>query len=87
MAKEKATITVDRATVIEVQRLSGVSGTSAAIDLALREFIRAERIRRDVAAYRGTEVTAAEIALATVDHDWSHLSDDTDWDALYPGPA
>lgn len=83
MAKDKTTITVDRAKVEEVRRLTGAASTSAAVDLALAELIRKERIRRDVDAYRTNPPSEAEAALAAVNPNWADLADDTDWDALY----
>jgi Arc/MetJ family transcription regulator len=84
MTKEKATITLDRARVAEVQRLTGATTTSAAVDLALRALIKAERIRHDVAAYQLTPITDEELALTSLRPDWSDLADDTDWDAMFP---
>ena len=72
MAKEKATITVDRA---------------KAIDIALAEVIRLDRLRHDVAAYRAMPSTDVDVAVAMVTPSWSTLADDTDWDALYADDA
>jgi len=83
MAKQKATITVERHKVDEVRRLTGAPSTSAAIDLALERLIRSGHLRRDVAAYTGAPPTDAEIALAEIGPSGSDLADDTDWDALY----
>lgn len=83
MAKQKTTITVERHKVDEARRLTGAASTSAAIDIALDRLIRAERLRRDVAAYTGSPPTDEEIALATITPPWDDLADGTDWDALY----
>lgn len=83
MAKDKVTVTLDRAKVDEVRRLTGAPTTSAAIDLALSELISVDRLRRDVAAYVAEPPTDDEIALARLPVDWRDLHDDTDWDALY----
>lgn len=83
MAREKVTITVDRARVAEAQRLAGASTTSATIDLALRALIRAERLRRDVAAYEAMPSTEEEIALARLTPGDADIADDIDWEALY----
>jgi hypothetical protein len=82
MAKEKATITLDRAKAAAARAIVGATSTSEVIDLALDRLIRAERLRADIAAYRqnpptGTEAEVAQLA------DTSGLADDTDWDALY----
>jgi hypothetical protein len=83
MAKDKTTITVDRRKVDEVQRLTGAASTSAAIDLALDQLIRTERLRGDVAAYTGAPPAEDEIALGTITPLWGDLADDTNWAALY----
>ena len=84
MAKEKATITLDRAKLSEARALLGVSSASAAIDVALSELIRRHRVLNDVKAYTETPPTAEEIALSLASPDWSALADDTDWDAEWP---
>ncbi|MGQ0743545.1 MAG: hypothetical protein ACT4OS_04250 [Acidimicrobiales bacterium] len=51
MAREKATITVDRTKLEEARLLLGAPSASATIDRALAVLIRSERVRRDVDAY------------------------------------
>lgn len=87
MAKEKATITVDRAKLAEARALLGVSSASAAIDVALSELIRRARLLHDVKAYTRRPTTDQEVALGDVGPDWSDLADDTDWDAEWPDEA
>ena len=84
MAREKATITVDREKLAEARAVLGVPTASAAIDVALSELIRRYRIRNDVKAYARTPPTAEEAALGAAPHDWDDLADDTDWDADWP---
>lgn len=84
MAKEKATITVDRAKLAEARAALGVSSSSAAIDIALGEVVRRDRLRRDLEAYARTPSTPEEVALSEMGPDWSALADDTDWDAEWP---
>jgi hypothetical protein len=84
MAKEKATITVDRAKLSEARTLLGVSSGSAAIDVALSELLRRHRVLRDVDAYTRTPPTTGESALGHSLPDWRDLADDTDWDAEWP---
>ena len=86
MAKEKATITLDRAKAAEARALAGMSSTSEVIDLALDSFIRAARLRADIAAYCGQPSTEAETSLAQL-ADTSGIADDTDWEALYAGES
>lgn len=87
MARQKATITVDREQLEEARRLTGAPSASATIDLALRALVRAERIRHDVAAYTAVGPTEEETAFASITPDWSDLADGTDWEALYPEPS
>jgi hypothetical protein len=82
MAKEKATITLDRRKAEEARILVGVESTSAAVDIALDRLIQLERLRRDIAAYRSTPSTDEELALAELAGE-GLLDDDTDWPALY----
>ena len=82
MAKEKATITLDRSKVAAARELLGVGSTSEAIDVALDQLIRTERLRSDIAAYRRSPPTDGEVAASFREADG--LDDDTDWDALYP---
>ncbi len=84
MAKEKATITVDRAKLSEARALLGVTSASAAIDVALTELVHRRRVLSDVKAYAGTPPTAEEVALGLATPDWHDLADDTDWDAEWP---
>ncbi len=83
MAREKATITVDRAKLALVRELTGSPSASAAIDVALGELIRLDRIRRDVAAYTAVPQSDEERAVARVAPSWRDLADDTDWAELY----
>lgn len=84
MAKEKATITVDRAKLSEARAVLGVSSASAAIDVALSELLRRHRLLHDLEAYGETPPTDEEAALGLVSPDWRDLADDTDWDAEWP---
>lgn len=83
MAKEKVTITLDRAKANQARALVAARSTSETIDLALDRLIDAERLRRDIAAYRRIPPTAPETAIALLS-DGSGLADETDWEALYP---
>ena len=84
MAREKATITVDRAKLNEARALLGVGSASAAIDMALSEVIRRARLRRDIEAYRRHPPTEEESGIAEVPLTWDDLVDDTDWEAEWP---
>jgi hypothetical protein len=84
MARQKATITVDREKLSEARAMLGVPSASAAIDVALSELIRRHRLRHDLRAYAGTPPTAEEAALGVSSPDWDDLADDTDWDAEWP---
>lgn len=82
MAKEKATITLDRSKADEARSLIGARSTSEVIELALDLLIRAERLRRDITAYRRVPPTESEIEIALL-ADTATVADDTDWEALY----
>lgn len=84
MAKEKATITLDRRKAEEARSLVGAESTSAVVDVALDRLIHLERLRRDIAAYRDTPPQEDELALAELAA-LGELDDDTDWAALYSG--
>jgi hypothetical protein len=83
MAKEKVTITLDRAKADHARALLDARSTSEIIDLALDRLIDAERLREDIAAYRRVPSTGHEAAIALL-ADTSGLADETDWEALYP---
>jgi hypothetical protein len=84
MAKEKATITVDREKLSEARAMLGASSASAAIDIALSELITKYRLRNDLKAYAQTPPTDEEAALGFSFPDWEDLADDADWDAEWP---
>jgi hypothetical protein len=84
MAKEKATIMVDRAKLTEARAVLGVSSASAAVDVALSELIRRHRVLHDVEAYMRMPPTDEEAALGCTLPDWRDLADDTDWNAEWP---
>jgi hypothetical protein len=82
MAKDKVTITLDRSKAERARALVGASSTSEVIDVALERLIRAERLRRDVSAYRQAPPTPGELELA-LQTDAPSLDDDTDWEVIY----
>lgn len=83
MAKKKTTLTIDTDDLEEARRLSGAPTRTATVSIALRELIRSQRLRTDLAAYGITGPTDAEIALAGTSVDHRDLVDDTDWESLY----
>jgi len=82
MAKEKVTVTLDRAKVNVARDLVGATSTSEVLDIALDRLVHSETLRRDVQAYLRVPPTQQERALAEL-ADTTGLSDDTDWEALY----
>lgn len=86
MAKQKVTITLDRAKADEARALVGSTSTSEVIGVALDRLIRAERLRRDISAYRALPPSDMDVVLA-LSADTSGLADDTDWEALYDDEA
>jgi hypothetical protein len=87
MVKQKVTISLDREQLDVARELTGITSTSATIDRALAELIRAERLHRDVLAYTATPPTSEEMTLARGTASWSDLADDTDWESLYADGA
>ena len=86
MATQKVTITLDRSKADEARLLVGSSNTSEVIDVALGRLIRAERLRRDIDAYRRLPPTDTDLLIA-LQADTSGLVDDTDWEAIYGDEA
>ena len=84
MAKEKVTITLDRAKADRARALVGARSTSEVVDIALDRLVRAENLRRDVEAYRRVPQTEEDEAWASI-AETSSLADDTDWESLYAG--
>jgi hypothetical protein len=82
MARDKATITLDRAKVEEARGLVGGRSTSEVIDTALARLIQAERLRRDIEAYSRRPMTAGEVALADLPVQLDLGDDDIDYQAL-----
>ncbi len=83
MAKEKATITLDRTKAEVARGLIGGRSVSQVIDVALGRLIRTEQLRRDVEAYSRRPPTADEIALADLPVCLDLDDDDIDYDADY----
>lgn len=77
------TITLDRSKADRARALVGARSTSEVIDVALERLLRAERLRRDVAAYRRAPPGGDELDLVALGAT-GDLDDDTDWEALYP---
>jgi hypothetical protein len=82
MAREKVTITLDRSKAENARSLTGATSTSEVIDIALEHLIRAERLRRDVAAYRRVPPTDTAITVGPP-AETADLDDQTDWELLY----
>ena len=83
MAREKATITLDKTKAAAARAILGIDSTSEVIDVALDRLIRTAQLTADIDAYRRVPPTPDEVALASLG-DTSGLADDTDWEALYP---
>ena len=87
MVREKATITLDREVVRLAMELTDKRTMSEVIDLALARLVHAERLRRDIAAYRGTPTTDAERELARQPVHFDLGDEEVDYDALYGDPG
>lgn len=86
MAKDKATITVDREKLAAARAVLGAASASATIDAALSEVTRRAQIRHDIEAYRRVPPTEDEAGRSQAGPDWDDLADDTDWEAEWPAP-
>lgn len=83
MAREKATVTLDRTKVEEARVLVGGRSMSDVIDLALDRLIRAERLRRDVATYAQLPLDDDERAIADLPVVLDLDDDEVDYDVWY----
>jgi hypothetical protein len=83
MARDKATITLDREKVARAAALVGRESMSDVIDIALDRLIRSEELRRDIAAYARLPLDEAESALADISVEFDLDDADVDYDALY----
>ena len=83
-SKRKISVTVDADTLDELVQLAGSDrNVSGVVDAALREALHLRKLANDVAIY------AAEPTLdgAWVPQDWSHLTDDVDWETEFEDNA
>lgn len=83
MARQKATVTLDRDKVEEARALIGGQSMSEVIDVALDRLIRTERLRRDVEAYTRQPQDLAELAIADLEVTFDLDDAEVDYDALY----
>lgn len=83
MAREKATITLDRKKANAAKALVRAKSLSETIDVALERLIHIERLRRDVAAYSKNPPTPEELAIADLPVQLDLDDDDVDYEALY----
>lgn len=85
MARDKATITLDRAKVQSAMAFTGGRSMSEVIDLALDRLIHTEQLRRDVAAYAQQPPGHDEVALSDLHLSLDLGDEDVDYEALYGG--
>jgi hypothetical protein len=83
MARDKATITLDREKVSRAAELVGGKTMSEVIDLALDRLIRSEELRRDVAAYSRQPLDESELDVADLPVEFDLDDEDVNYDALY----
>ena len=83
MAREKATVTLDRRKADLARSLIRARSISETIDVALDRLIRSAQLRHDVATYRRIPVTKEELLVADLPVDLDLDDDDIDYDALY----
>ncbi len=83
MAREKATITLDRAKADTARSLIRAASISETVDVALDRLIRSEQLRRDVAAYANEPPAADELALGDLPVELDLDDAEVDYDAVY----
>jgi hypothetical protein len=83
MARVKATVTLDRDKLETAKALIRGRSVSDTIDVALDRLIRAEQLRRDIAAYARQPLTADELHVADLPVAFDLDDDDLDYDAIY----
>ena len=83
MAREKATLTIDRKKLEKARALLRKGTLSDTIDVALDRLIRAEQLRRDVAIYGRQPFGADELAVADLPVELDLDDDEVDYEALY----
>jgi hypothetical protein len=83
MAREKATVTLDRSKADAAKGLVHAKSLSETIDIALDRLIRTERLRRDVLAYTSKPPTDEELAVMDLPVAFDLGDDDVDYDAIY----
>jgi len=87
MAREKATFTVDRAKLEQARDLIRGKTLSETIDLALDRLIRAEQLRRDVAAYQRDPLAGDDLGVDDLPVDLDLGDADIDYEELYGDKA
>jgi len=83
MARDKATITLDRSKVAKAASLIGERTMSDVVDVALDRLIHAEELRRDIAAYTSVPLGADELAVADLAVEFDLADAHVDYEALY----
>jgi hypothetical protein len=83
MAREKATITLDRAKVGRASGLTGGGSMSDVIDRALDLLISTEQLRHDVAAYRSQPLGADELSFTDLSVVLDLADEAIDYETLY----
>jgi len=83
MAREKATVTLDREKANAAKSLVRAKSVSETIDIALDRLIRAERLRRDVSSYTSRPPTDQELAVGNLPVAFDLGDDDVNYDVVY----
>ncbi|HEV3189801.1 MAG TPA: hypothetical protein VGY54_04850 [Polyangiaceae bacterium] len=83
MAREKATVTLDRGKANAAKSLVRAKSLSETIDIALDRLIRAERLRHDVSSYASRPPTDEELAVGDLPVAFDLGDDDVNYDVVY----
>ncbi|MBI2896583.1 MAG: hypothetical protein HYY06_23695 [Deltaproteobacteria bacterium] len=83
MARQKATVTLDRRKAQKAKALIHARSISETIDVALDRLIRTAQLRRDVAAYSGAPLSKEELLVGDLPVELDLDDDDIDYQAIY----
>jgi len=83
VARQKATVTIDREKLETAKALIRAKSMSETIDVALDRLIGGEQLRRDVALYVRQPLTADELEVADLPVELDLDDDEVDYDRIY----
>jgi hypothetical protein len=85
MARQKATVTLDRRKIEEARAFTGKTSISDVIDVALDRLLQSERLRCDVAASRRAPPGGDDLWVAKLSVEFDLGDSDVDYEKDYGG--